>query len=59
MHCATIQLRSHSIVCVVFNNSVPPTTQKCECDTKRIRGGEGQTEEPNGTEDGENLLDVR
>ena len=44
--------------CVVFNHSVPPTTQQCEHDTKDIQGGNVQMEEPDGTEHGKNLLHV-
>ena len=59
MHYARISAADVAILCVVFNDSVPPTPQECQCDTKRIHGSESQVEKPNGTEDGKNLFDIR
>lgn len=56
---ARISAAEVAILRVVFDDSVPPTPQECQCDTKRIHGGESQAEEPNGTEDSKNLLDIR
>lgn len=44
------------MLCTIFDHGVPPTTQKREYDTKDVQGGKIQMEEPDGTEDGKNLL---
>ncbi len=47
-----------AVLCIAFNCCVPATPQECKCDTKRIQGSDGQTEEPYCTDNSESLFHV-
>jgi hypothetical protein len=58
MYSAKGPVAEGAVLCIAFNYRVPATTQKRQCDAKRVQRGDSETEEPNCTENGESLLHV-